>query len=304
MNEHYYCLDVGGTGIKAAVLRPCGELASPLLQFDAKSDRSREEILENFRLIFRSLAECRPSAEVGGIVLAFPGDFDYPAGICRMTGVGKYDALYDVNLREEFGRMFGEDDKLSALAGRPIVFCNDVEAVAWGESVRPELDGCGRMLCVCIGTGCGSAFFVNGRPAPAGTPGVPANGWIYCLQYRGGQLDDYLSKRGLERISWELLGRPLDGKPLARLAAAGDPLATECFSRFGAQLAEGLGPVLESFRPDCLVLGGQIMRSRERFCGPLESLCAETGIRLLYCPDTSESALRGLLAFRSTGAAR
>lgn len=295
MKKHY-CLDVGGTGIKSAVLSHSGEFVSPLLQFDAKSDRSREEILGNFHLIFRSLAEYAPSAEVEGIELAFPGDFDYPAGICRMRGVGKYDSLYNVNLREEFRRMFREDDKLNALAECPILFCNDVEAVAWGESVRLRQTSRGRLLCVCIGTGCGSAFFLNGRPAPPGTPGVPENGWIYCLPYRTGQLDDYLSKRGLQQISREVLGRPLDGKPLAELADAGNTLALECFSRFGNQLAEGLAPILEAFRPDCLSLGGQIMRSRERFCGPLEEFCARMGVGVAYCPDTSGSALHGLRA--------
>ena len=50
-----------------------------------------------------------------------------------MKGVAKYDALFQVNLKEEFKHLFEVEPVLSCLKGVPISFLNDVSGFAIGE---------------------------------------------------------------------------------------------------------------------------------------------------------------------------
>ena len=112
---------------------------------------------------------------------------------------------------------------------------------------------------VCIGTGAGSAFVENGKTVKTGK-GVPENGWIYQQPFGDSILDDYLSVRGLEQISLAVTGKVWSGKELYGLVKAGNMEAEEVWRRFGADVAAGLLPVLEEYRPDLLLLGGQIAK--------------------------------------------
>ena len=80
----------------------------------------------------------------------------------------------------------------------------------------------------------------------------------------------------------------------SELAQSGNELAKACFFKFGQRIAEGLAPILSSFSPDCLCLGGQVTRSFQWFGQPLSALCQEKNIRLSITADTSERAIQGL----------
>lgn len=92
------------------------------------------------------------------------------------------------------------------LAGAKIQFINDAAAFALGEMAFGQATQAGRALFVAVGTGCGSAFGVNGFLAEEGTPGVPPNGYFYNAPFRDSCVDDYISRRGLEKLSGEMLG--------------------------------------------------------------------------------------------------
>lgn len=292
----WFCLDVGGTAVKAGLLKKEGEPLDGLASFYAGAQGEREEVLNRFAEILGELAH-RADILLGsgmwkaeGIGLAFPGPFDYERGIPLLKGLDKYDSIYGVPLKTELSLRLA--DFPGNLSEAPIRFCNDVEAFALGEEL--ELPDASKGLYVCIGTGCGSAFLENGKPPAKGTPGVPEHGWIYPLPFLSGTLDDHLSKRGLSRLAEEICGRPMEGKELSLLAQSGDKQALSCFARFGERMREGLVPVLEAYRPKTLVLGGQLMKSSSFFLKPLETACRERGIFLKISKDTSQSAVRGL----------
>ena len=313
MEECYLCLDVGGTQIKAASVGRDGKLWGELKFFPARAEEEKEALLAHFAAVMEEIRI--PEAEVTGIRLAFPGPFDYEKGICLMRGLDKYDRLYGVNLRQEFaGRL--------NMPGERLRFINDVSAYALGEmgfgavlgeasgaesgAASGEVSGTGlvtasgrekrmqRALFICIGTGCGSAFGVDGALAPPGTPGVPESGYVYDAPFLDGCVDDYISRRGLLALTRERLGTALDGKALAERVKAGDESAKECFFIFGCRVREALGPFLEDFRPDVLCFGGQITRSGGLFLPPVEEYCRRAGIRVLVTQDTSLRTLQGL----------
>ena len=285
MEGIYLCLDVGGTEIKAAPIEKGGNLLRPLCHFPAKAKEPKSQLLAHFTEILEAVGVA--GREVAGLRLAFPGPFDYERGICLLSGLDKYDALYQVNLREELaGR--------TKVVPEEIRFANDASAFALGEMRFGQAVNALRALCICIGTGCGSAFGLDGALAPTGTPGVPDSGHLYDTPYLDRCIDDYLSRRGLMSLTLERLGEALDGKSLAQRVAQGDERARQCFLAFGERLAEALLPFFDAFQPDVLCLGGQITGSAPLFLVPLEAACRVREIRLCITKDTSVSTLRGL----------
>lgn len=283
----YLMLDVGGTSIKAGVLGEDGRLLDGGSEsFDAGSGGEMDVIFHHLADILRRLWERLPegAGPPGGIGMAFPGPFDYENGVSLMAGLGKYDAIYGCPIREGLGRIVhGLDDV-------PMVFAHDVEAFALGEG-----DSGGRALYLCVGTGAGSAFTMDGRICKAGE-GVPENGWIYSTPFREGIIDDYISARGLARLSQKHFGVEREGRELYRLAIGGDPCALLVFNKFGGDLLGALAPFLSAFRPDVLVFGGQIAKSFRFFGGPVEAFCRERGISVRCSENTSQSVFKGLLA--------
>lgn len=284
--QEYICLDVGGTEIKTACVDEAGNLTQPLRHFPARAWEDAEYLLAHFTEIIRETAP-RPELSAG-LRLAFPGPFDYERGICLMRGLAKYDALYGLELGRELGRRLGVEPE-------DIRFANDASAFALGELGFGAAKEYGRAMFVCIGTGCGSGFGLNGYLAPRGTPGVPDSGYIYDVPFLDARIDDYLSRRGLMELTRQRLGEALDGKALARRASEGDSKAQDCFRAFGERLRDALTPFLEGFQPEILTLGGQIMRSGEYFLDALESECARRGIRVSVTLDTSLRTMQGLI---------
>lgn len=284
MEPKFVCLDVGGTQIKAAAIEKNGHLSAPIQYFPARSEENADTILDHFTRIIRQVSEPDTIPEVR---LAFPGPFDYERGICLMRGLGKFDALYGL----DFG---GELSRRLEIPRDTIRFANDAAAFALGELHFGAGKGAQRAMFVCIGTGCGSAFAVNGALVSAPEPGVPENGWIYPTPFLEGQIDDYLSRRGLLALTQARLGQALDGKALAQRTRSGEKSAGACFREFGVRLRDALSPFLDGFRPEVLCLGGQIMKSGDLFLEPLETTCRERGIRLAVTEDTSVRTLQGL----------
>lgn len=278
------CLDVGGTEIKVARMDARGGMTGPVRRFPAGADGTADAILTGFTRIIEEMEGTDP---ISAVHFAFPGPFDYENGVCLMRGLDKYDSLYGVNLRQALSARLG-------ILPDSIRFCNDVAAFALGELQFGAAAGAARGLFLCIGTGCGSAFSINGQLAPEGTAGVPPHGYVYPLPFRDGCIDDYISKRGLMHLAQTWLGAPLEGRELADLANAGSEAAASCFLQFGQNLCEAVTPVLEAFRPQCLCIGGQISKSACWFFGPLEAQCRRMHIHGYVTEDTSLRTFQGL----------
>ena len=244
--KKYILLDVGGTEIKGSVSDRNG-VRTKIRKFPAQAQKSTEKILDNFAKICRELMR-EADGSVVGVGMAIPGPFDYENGISRMQGLNKYDAIYGIPLEREIKARVPE------LGSARFLFLHDIEAFALGESWYGNCRDVDKILCVCIGTGAGSAFVENGKTVKTGK-GVPENGWIYQQPFGDSILDDYLSVRGLEQISLAVTGKVWSGKELYGLVKAGNMEAEEVWRRFGADVAAGLLPVLEEYQPDLLLLG-------------------------------------------------
>ncbi|MDD3402061.1 MAG: ROK family protein [Hespellia sp.] len=289
--KKYFVMDVGGTELKYGLLDPCGNLASEVRKRPSKSKESKDVILENFQTAMAEMAK-ESHGQLEGFAFAFPGEFDYENGISKITGLDKYEALYNLNLRTEFQRMICSEPICGfcrKAQAAPVVFINDVEAFARGVAEPGE-----KLMALVIGTGAGSAFIEDSRAAEKGKNGVPENGMIYSQPFYGKLVDDWISRRGLMELSRRKLGMEVDGKELAELAAEGNDVAREVYWDFGEYVMEAVMPYLLEFQPDVLVLGGQIMKSFPLFGEETKRLCERYRIRLQVETRTSELAFMGL----------
>jgi glucokinase len=291
-------LDVGGTGIKGGVsnLMENGNIRR-LKEYPAYADRNKEEIIQNFVYIFTDLVrQIEDDAKlIEAIGLAFPGDFDYKHGIPLITNLKKYDSIYGVNLKNEFReKIAGSVFKDSFMPGYTVFFIHDIAAFLLGKIDFLDRKYKKIMAC-CIGTGAGSAFYANGNIVDHAYTGVPYKGWIYNTPFKEGIIDDYISVRGLMRISKKIIGTNMNGKELDNLARKGDARAARVFKRFGLLLSQCLEQFIVSFGPDCLVLGGQNAKSADLFLGPLQEVCTRYGTDIIIEKASSDLSMAGLL---------
>jgi glucokinase len=295
-------LDVGGSSIKTAVSALSGKDRQVIERetFEAKAYSDKESILRNFLFIFETLVYAipDPDKEITGIALAFPGDFDYERGIPLLCNVGgKYAAIYDCVLPELFRRSIATSPIRTYFPPEyQVLFLHDIAAFLLGAiECLPELYK--RVMALCIGTGAGSAFYAEGKLVDHNYPGVPYKGWLYDTPYRESIIDDYLSIRGLARLSEEVTGAARTGRELSDLAQAGNERALQIFSRFGDMLGECMLPFFHTFAPECFILGGQITKSAAFFTTPLRSLCASYETKLYTETQSTLVAMKGLLRY-------
>lgn len=284
--NHYIALDVGGTNVSSSVVSSDGKFILPVIQNPAYSNRNKTTIINNFmKIINEQLSSAHLAGiPVDGIGIGFPGPFDYKSGISLMKGIGKYESLYGINIKEELqGRLADTVD---------IRFCNDADLYCLGECVFGVGKNFSRCMCVCIGTGIGSGFFADGRLIKKGNT-VPENGWIYAIPCRGGIADEYLSATGLLKMMKEYPETSLFHTvyELAQAARAGLPQATCIFQDFGELLYDVIAAVAVKFNADCLILGGQVSRSHDLFDKKLAEGLAQKHIQVLPSSAFSDNTL-------------
>lgn len=263
MNGVVISVDIGGSAIKSGLINSDGSVDGPLTRRTIDSTASAQVILAELSQEIAAAHGRAGKSTVIGVAVAVPGPFDYRRAISRMKGLGKFEALYGLELDALLRR------RLPHLSSLPWRWVNDAAAFALGELNYGAARGVERSVFLTLGTGCGSAFAVDGALVSEGE-GVPENGYVYRLPYRGAVVDEWLSQRGLRRLWREVAGPgrtegEIDGAELADLARSGDERAEDTFRRFGEVLAAALAPVFASFRPQRVVLGGQISRSFDLF---------------------------------------
>ena len=284
-------LDVGGTSVKTALVAPGGHVIGEPAITPIDSAGEAEGILGTFARIISSHLGQAQTSNVIGLALGFPGPFDYAAGICLIEGVEKYAAIYRVNMRDALRTRLN-------LGDLPILFRNDAEAAVVGEARYGAGLDYRRLIGVTLGTGCGSAFLVDGLPVTSG-PGVPPNGWLYPVLFHGLRADDVFSRRGLEARLQVAGVTERNVKAAATAARAGDIGARQVFNTFGADLGSFLNLHVVAFAAEAVLVLGRIAGAFDLF-GP--SLCQALSVPALPGGRGADAALLGaadLLFFHS-----
>lgn len=254
---------------------------------------SADELLEAIGAV---MAEADAS-EVGCWGLAVPGPFDYAQGVARYEGVGKFDALYGVDLRTRLG---------ARVAAGPagLAFVNDADAFALGEWSAGAVAGVERLVAVTLGSGVGSAFLRDGAVVDSGDD-VPPEGSAHLLSWQGRPLEDTVSRRAL-RLAYG--GSAVAGPDVAEITArarAGEPRAVGVVDAAFRALGAALGPWVRRFGATHLVLGGSVSRSSDVVVPPLAAGLqgAGAGVDVVLAAGLEASALLGAALWAHRAAA-
>jgi len=244
--------DVGGSHVSAAVCHSNTYGLGPVLS----APHPDEETSDAFVGMLHSLG-IRASAglePVAGAELAFPGPFNFEAGVSQMKH--KLPFLFGVDLRGEIANRF-------AWEPLQVQFLHDSAAFLLGEIGAGAARGITRAVGITLGTGIGSAFAVDGRVVTEGR-GVPLGGELWDLPYEGGIIEDSVSTRAIQGNYKRRTGQAREVAELAKTVDT-DPAAAEAFTEFGRHLGLALRAALASFAPQVIVLGGGISRSPHLF---------------------------------------
>lgn len=251
-------LEVGGSHVTAGWVRPDGWQVSEVRRRDLPAGGSAGQLIEILAAAGAGLA-AGPGA---AWAIAMPGPFDYARGVAHYAGVGKFEALAGVDV----GAALTE-----ALRPGTLCFSNDASAFAVGEWLIGAGRGATRCVAVTLGTGIGSAFLDKGVSVSTG-PSVPPQAELHLLSHAGRPLEDWVSRRAIRAAFVSAGGaESLDVKEIAELARTGDQAAAAAIEGAFQVLGEVLGPWLERFGADLLVIGGSISRSWDLIAGPLRS---------------------------------
>lgn len=290
-------LDIGGTGIKGGHYCVDNEVISDFYDFPSNSDKEKEEILRHISYICSRIWEQIRDADkrIRTLRMAFPGPFDYQFGIPKLQGLAKYESLYGVSLPKEMIRM-GVTENYAFLPQNEgdYRFINDVAAYALGAMDSRKLYQGHRVIYLCIGTGSGSAYSIDGQIATERSEGIPENGWVYPVPFRDSIIDDYISVRGINKLAMKYCNNPLSPLELSKMAMEGNSRAIKAYKEFGDNLAAAFLPLLKRFGANTFVIGGNISRSSELFLSSVEMGCRELGINIIIESDTSKQIMMGL----------
>lgn len=300
MNSYTIAFDVGGLFIKSAVINSNGEVCPKSFAiYPAKSKGTKEEIISNLVHLIKQQGNSILDKDfnIVGVGYAFPGPFDYVNGISYIKDVDKFENLYGVNLREEINERLESIPSIKCKMTQPfpIVFDNDANLFALGEQMAGKARNYGRSVCLTIGTGTGSGYMENGRLTTVGEK-VPENGWIYNQAFANSIVDEYISKRGILRIAEDMGIAVADNevKTLAEMARDNVPLAMEVFHRFGRNIGEVLNEYVLPFKPDGVIIGGQIAKSLDLFIAGIYESLTDKSLQIEKSEDTSLSTFIGV----------
>jgi len=151
-HHHAIGIDVGGTGIKGALVDvAAGELLSERFKYPTPDDATPDDIIDAIRSV---IADIGPSGD------------KVPLGVCVPSVVKNGVTKTAANI-SDIWIDFPAEEYLEKALGRNIVFLNDADAAGVAEAhYGVAKDVPGLVILTTLGTGIGSAFIFNGELVP------------------------------------------------------------------------------------------------------------------------------------------
>jgi len=245
-------IDIGGTGVKAGVVDlELGELVSPRVRRPTPQPSTPDAVLDVIAVVIDELIE-------GGWVT-----YGMPAG-CGLPGVVKFGRLTTAANIDPDWVNAPVQQMLADRLGRPVVIGNDADVAGMAEllfgAARGEM---GTVLMLTLGTGIGSALFVDGRLVP--------NTELGHLQFHGKDAEKLLSATARERrkLSWKIWAKD--------------------FNEYLAQIELYFGP-------DLIIVGGGGSKVYAKYMGYLTTRAPIVTARLLNSAGIVGAAMLGQAA--------
>ncbi|MFB7007771.1 MULTISPECIES: ROK family protein [unclassified Streptomyces] len=271
--KHVIALDVGGTGMKAALVGADGALLYEARRATGR-ERGPDAVVESilaFAADLRAYGEEHLGESAVAAGVAVPGIVDAENGI----------ALYASNLG---WRDVPMRDLLGArLGGVPVALGHDVRTGGLAEGRIGAGKGADRFLFVPLGTGIAGAIGIAGT-IESGAHGYAGEiGHIVvrpdgpeCGCGQRGCLETLASASAVTRAWAAVSGDPTaDAADCAKAVESGDPAAVEVWRNAVDALAAGLVTALTLLDPRALIIGGGLAEAGETLFTPLRAAVEE-----------------------------
>lgn len=243
-------VDVGGSHITAGIvdLSTRQVLRKSLLREHVNSKANADEIINAWSNTINKLFSTYPGCEKR-IGIAMPGPFNYEEGICLIKGVDKFESLYGLNIKKILAtKVETEEDA--------ILMMNDASCFLKGEVFNGAVAGCNNVAGITLGTGLGSARFHDEKFY---------EGVLYCLPYKDGVAEDYLSTRWFLKEYKALTGDTVKGVKELCLKISESNVIASLFDEFGKNLGNILSEYAQMYSCETIVIGGNIINTWNLF---------------------------------------
>ncbi|MCX4859281.1 ROK family protein [Streptomyces canus] len=265
--RHVIALDVGGTGMKAALVGAGGELLHQARRATGR-DRGPDAVVDgilDFAAELRAYGIEHHGAPALAAGVAVPGIVDEERGI----------AAYSANLGWRDLPLRGL--LTDRLGGVPVALGHDVRTGGLAEGRIGAGKGADRFLFVPLGTGIAGAIGIAGRVESgahgfAGEIGhiVVRPGGTPCPCGQRGCLERYASAAAVSEAWASVTGNPeADAADCAKAVDGGDPKAREVWQHAVDALADGLVTALTLLDPRTLIIGGGLAEAGQTLFTPL-----------------------------------
>lgn len=270
-------VDIGGSHITAAHVNSTTYkvIDDTIKRERVASMNSADEIIESWLKVLSPLI-IRLGNESTKIGIAMPGPFDYQYGVSLMKDQQKYDALYQLNVKELLAEGLG-------ISSEDLIFINDAEAFLRGELASGSAADFDRAIGLTLGTGLGSTSNCNGS--------VKDMSW-YSRPFKDSIAEDYISTRWFLKRYQELTEQELSN--VEELMDVAEPVVkTRIFEEFSDNLSAFLNDLIAQEQPQVVVLGGNIARTWDSFITQLTAKITDKSVQLRQAEMWESAALVG-----------
>ncbi|MEV6395545.1 ROK family protein [Streptomyces sp. NPDC051907] len=270
--RHVIALDVGGTGMKAALVGVDGALLYEARRATGR-ERGADAVVESILafaadLLAHGRRRLGQRAEAAGV--AVPGIVDAEHGV----------AVYAANLG---WRDVPLRDLLTERLGIPVALGHDVRTGGLAEGRIGAGKGADRFLFVPLGTGIAGAIGIAGS-IEAGAHGCAGEIGHIVVRPQGaecgcgqrGCLETLASAAAVSRAWAQASGDPdADAADCAKAVESGDARARAVWDEAVSALADGLVTALTLLDPRTLIIGGGLAEAGETLFTPLRAAVEE-----------------------------
>ena len=279
--EYRIGIDLGGTKIEGVIFDPQTP-AEPLrrLRVPTEATRGYDHILGQIALVVEELRrETQHLPDRIGI--GTPGTLDPKTGTLRGS-----------NTQCLNGRPLKDD--LATRLGVEVLIANDANCFALAEATLGVARGYETVFGIIMGTGCGGAFVVDGRPlngchGNAGEWGqiVIEPGGETSVYGTRGTVEAYVAGPALENFYERQTGVRRSLREIASRTDA-DPAAQATVNRLVEYFSRALAIIVDTFDPHAIVIGGGV--------GNVDQLYTEETYRMIsarvFAPTFEAALLR------------
>lgn len=251
MNKIKVGVDIGGSHITAGLvdLNEGKLIAGCLVRKSVDSKASSEVIISEWAHVIGGLIRNEEQYKIEDVCIAMPGPFDYEKGISLMQNQNKYDTLYGLNVKSLLSKALN-------LPVKNITLKNDASCFLLGEVYSGSMKGYNNVIGITLGTGLGSAHFLDGKIKDAN---------LWSMPFKGAIAEDFISTRWFTKRWKEITGDEIKGVKEILNSKNTQREIDILFEEFAQNISEFLYAFIKKKHPAAVVLGGNIMNAQHLF---------------------------------------